>query len=194
MAVLRKRIAPRLSLLRTEHFPRLLSGQKPRRGETEVWIGLGGNLGDVPRRFERFWHFLSRQPELRPLESSPILINPPFGYLDQPDFHNAVLRIATPLSPEALLRRLQEIERRFGRKRSFRDAPRTLDLDILFYGGRRVERPNLRIPHPRWQERESVTIPLALMGAPHPLGTRLRRGGSAGVSRKGSPTKGKEAW
>ena len=163
MAVLRKRIAAGLTLLRSRVYPSLERGDQLCSGEREVWIGVGGNLGDPLRRFHRLWTLLKRRSDLRPLEASPILINPPFGYLDQPDFHNAVLRIATRLEPEELLRRLLEIERRFGRRRSFKDAPRTLDLDILFYGERRFDRPDLQIPHPRWRERISVTIPLALM-------------------------------
>jgi len=163
MAVLRKKIAPGLTLLRSEGFPSWSRDAKLRPGEREVWIGIGGNLGDPLRRFRHLWHFLGRRADMRPLEASPILINPPFGYLEQPDFHNAVLRIATRLEPRELLRRLLEIERRFGRRRSFKDAPRTLDLDILFYGERRVERPGLSIPHPRWRERLSVTIPLSRM-------------------------------
>jgi 2-amino-4-hydroxy-6-hydroxymethyldihydropteridine diphosphokinase len=115
---------------------------------------------------------MERQGDLSPVESSPILINPPFGYRDQPDFYNAVLLLRTPLSPRALLRRMLEAERRFGRRRSFPNAPRTLDLDLLFYEGRRIERPELQIPHPHWKERLSVTLPLAAMGE---LPPRLRR-------------------
>ena len=109
MAVLRKRIAPGLMLLHCEGYPFLASAQRLRRGEKEVWLGIGGNVGDVLRRFRRLLVFLGRRRDLRVLESSPVLINPPFGYLDQTDFYNAVLRIATSLPPEELLRRLQEI-------------------------------------------------------------------------------------
>ncbi|GEM_PF-192748 len=175
MAVLRKSISPELTLLRTPLFPWRSSRQALQQGEHEVWLGIGGNLGDPLRRFGHLWHFLKRQKDLRLLESSPILVNPPFGYLEQPDFHNAVLRIATSLPPRRLLRRLQEIERRFGRVRSFKDAPRTLDIDILFYEDRQVQRPELTIPHPRWSERLSVTIPLARMEAMPPPLTRQRR-------------------
>ncbi|ADV46597.1 2-amino-4-hydroxy-6-hydroxymethyldihydropteridine diphosphokinase [Nitratifractor salsuginis] len=169
MAVLRKRIGPGLTLLRTELFPCRLPAQTLRRGEREAWIGIGGNLGDVPRRFEHLRHALARSSGIRVLECSPILINPPFGYLEQPDFYNAVLRIATTLSPMELLRRLQGIERRFGRVRTFKDAPRTLDLDILFYGEQRVDLPDLQIPHPHWQDRDSVRLPLSWMRSRLPL-------------------------
>jgi 2-amino-4-hydroxy-6-hydroxymethyldihydropteridine diphosphokinase len=199
MARLRKKIGPGLTLLRTEYFPRRQPKQRLRHGEREAWIGIGGNLGDVPRRFERLWHTLSRMPGIRVLESSPILINPPFGYLEQPDFYNGVLRIATTLGPMRLLRRLQEVERRFGRVRSFKDAPRTLDLDILFYGDQRVDRPGLQIPHPRWKERDSVRLPLMWMESALPLQAsrklkRRRRAAHAVPSEKGRETMVEETF
>lgn len=178
MALLRRRIGPGLTLLRGDGFPRI-ERRRVRPGETEVWIGIGGNVGDVYRRFGRLRIFLQRSPDLRLLESSPILVNPPFGYLDQPDFLNAVLRVATALPPRVLLRRLLRIERRFGRRRSFPNAPRTLDLDILFYGERRLGRNDLTIPHPHWRERESVTIPLAQMKKRPRLSTMPRSRGRA---------------
>ncbi len=173
MGVLRQAIAPGWTILRTEDFPTRLPRDRPRAGEVEVWIGIGGNLGRVDRRFRRLWYFLRGDRDLRPLESSPILLNPPFGYLDQPEFHNAVLRVATRSSPGELMRRLLRIEGRFGRRRSFANAPRTLDLDLLFYGDRRVRSRDLRVPHPRWRERLSVTIPLAMMKRMPPS---IRRG------------------
>jgi 2-amino-4-hydroxy-6-hydroxymethyldihydropteridine diphosphokinase len=163
MARLSREIAPGWSWIRTEGFP-LRRPVGRARGEAELWLGIGGNLGDVSRRFQRLIHLLDRQPDLRLAESSPILLNPPFGYLEQPEFRNAVLRLYTRLTPRQALRRMLEIERRFGRKRLFRDAPRTLDIDLLFYDGRRIRRRDLTIPHPRWRERLSVTMPLAQMG------------------------------
>ena len=165
-------VAPGLKAIRTEGFP-ALEEPLPSRGR-EVWLGIGGNLGDSVRRFQRLRHYLRRQPDLTLLESSPILINPPFGYREQPDFANAVLRIRTRLAPLRLLHRILEIERKFGRKRSFKDAPRTLDIDLLFYGSRRFKHPRLHVPHPGWKERVSVLWPLARMrrSGPDP---RIRR-------------------
>ncbi len=180
MALLRKRIGPCLSRVQTKHFPHRLV--KERRQMQKSWIGIGGNIGDMPRRFERLWHLLLRQPNIWPIESSSILINPPFGYLNQPHFHNAVLYIATSLTPTRLLSRLQRVERSFGRVRSFKDAPRTLDLDILFYGDRRIDRLNLQVPHPRWHLRDSVKLPLLWMRTPLPTPARklLKRGAAFG--------------
>ena len=83
------------------------------------------------------------------------------GYLEQPDFINAVARVDTALDPHQLLCALLEIERKHGRVRSVPNAPRTLDLDILLYGDRTIGEPGLSIPHPRMHERAFVLVPLA---------------------------------
>jgi len=123
-------------------------------------IGIGGNMGDTKRVFDRLFFFLQRTKNLHLLATSSILKNPPFGYLNQPFFYNAVIVVQTNLCAHALLQKLQNIEKKFGRKRSFKDAPRTLDLDILFYDNRTINTKKLTIPHPGWAKRESVVIPL----------------------------------
>ena len=82
------------------------------------------------------------------------------GHAEQPDFINAVAQLETGLPAERLLAELQEIEARHGRKRSFPNAPRTLDLDILLYGELSLDLPSLKIPHPRMHERAFVLRPL----------------------------------
>ena len=82
------------------------------------------------------------------------------GKLDQPDFVNAVARLETALPPAELLRELLAIEQRHGRVRDQRDAPRTLDLDLLLYGDAVVQAPGLQVPHPRMHERAFVLLPL----------------------------------
>jgi 2-amino-4-hydroxy-6-hydroxymethyldihydropteridine diphosphokinase len=155
-----RRLSPRLTLMRSGHFP----GVFPSRGlPHRAVIGIGGNIGDVARRFEHLLVFFRRDPLLNVLAASPLLKNPPFGFTGQADFLNAVLLIETVLQPRALLRHLLRVERRFRRVRTFANAPRTLDLDILFYDRRRVSCPDLDIPHPHWRERDSVVIPLSLL-------------------------------
>jgi 2-amino-4-hydroxy-6-hydroxymethyldihydropteridine diphosphokinase len=83
------------------------------------------------------------------------------GYADQPDFVNAVAQIETQLAPRELLEQLLAIEREQGRVREVPNGPRTLDLDILLYGGRTLREPGLTIPHPRMLERAFVLAPLA---------------------------------
>lgn len=84
----------------------------------------------------------------------------PWGITNQPDFLNQVIEINTLLSPEVLLKTTLRIEEQLGRYRSYRNAPRTIDIDILFYGNEIVQLPHLQIPHPRLQDRLFVLIPL----------------------------------
>lgn len=156
--MLTRQLTPRLTLITSRHFPGLFPSQGlPYRAV----IGIGGNIGDVARRFEHLRVYFTRDPFINVISASPLLKNPPFGFTDQDDFLNAVLIIETTLQPRALMRHLLRVERRFGRVRSFANAPRTLDLDILFYERRHVDYPDLTVPHPHWRERESVVIPLA---------------------------------
>ena len=148
------------SLLRSRRFPaRFLKG-----GRAVAVIGIGGNIGEVARRFDKVAEYLNRAGRVRVVATSPLLKNPPFGFKDQPDFLNAVMAVSTSLSPFALMRYLLWVERRFGRRRSFKNAPRTLDLDIIFYDDFCVRTRRLTLPHPHWKERDSVTIPLMLLG------------------------------
>lgn len=128
-------------------------------------VGLGGNVGDVKRRFQHLLLFLKRQKNITVIHTAPILQNPPFGYTDQDDFLNSVIEVATSMRPRELLDFLLRVEKRFGRRRSFANAPRTLDLDLIFYDKVTMNTPTLTLPHPHWSERESVLIPLRLLGA-----------------------------
>ncbi len=129
----------------------------------QVTVGIGGNIGDVARRFNHLHVFLQRDPRFKILETGPVLKNPPFGFTDQEDFLNSVIVMRTPLNPHEVLQFLLRTEKHFGRKRSFANAPRTLDLDIIFFDDKKINKPDLQIPHPHWHERESVFIPLQYM-------------------------------
>lgn len=143
------------------HFPSIT---KSYRFDNIAYLGIGGNMGDTKRLFEKLFWCLQRDRTIDILETSPILKNPPFGYLDQNDFYNAVIKISTLLEPKKLLTYLQGIERRFGRIRSFQNAPRTLDIDIIFYNDLAINSKFLILPHPHWHKRASVVIPLHCMG------------------------------
>ncbi len=125
-----------------------------------VLIGIGGNIGDVQKRFTKLLNYMRTSRLLRPIETSLLLKNPPFGYSDQPDFINSLIMVETELEPRRLMRYLLWIEKRFGRKRSFPNAPRTLDLDIIFFANLHLRSRWLTIPHPRFSQRDSVMIPL----------------------------------
>lgn len=129
-----------------------------------VTLGIGGNIGNMKRRFDKLFKRLKDDRRFTIVQTSPLLKNPPFGYLEQDDFLNGIIKLETNLAPKKVLEATQSLELRFGRKRSFQDAPRTLDLDIILMtkNGRPVfvDEEDLKIPHPHYKQRESVTIPL----------------------------------
>lgn len=123
-------------------------------------VGLGANLNDPAAQVEYALTELDRLPDTRLLARSALYASAPVGYVDQPDFINAVAQIETGLAPRALLAALLDIEQRHGRERSFRNAPRTLDLDLLLYGNAHFHEDGLTLPHPRMTERAFVLRPL----------------------------------
>ena len=123
-------------------------------------IGLGANLNDPAAQVEYALAELDRLPGTRLRTHSSLYASAPVGYVDQPDFINAVAQVETELAPRALLAALLEIEHRHGRERSFRNAPRTLDLDLLLYGNAHFHEEGLTLPHPRMGERAFVLLPL----------------------------------
>ena len=126
-----------------------------------VYLGRGANLGDPIAAFRAADRTFSSQ--LDTLRLAPFYRTAPVGPADQPDFCNAVTGIATGLEPLALLDALQAIEAAAGRVRTRRWGPRTLDLDILLYGERRIAEARLTVPHPRLHERAFVLVPLAAL-------------------------------
>ena len=127
---------------------------------TSAYIGLGANLGDPRAQLLAAVEALDRTAGTCVTARSSLYRSSPVGYADQPHYLNAVVRLDTSLEPEALLARLQEIERTLGRERPFRDAPRTIDLDLLLYGAGRLDTPTLSVPHPRMHQRAFVLLPL----------------------------------
>lgn len=123
-------------------------------------IGLGANLNDPAAQVEYALAELDRLPGTRLVARSSLYASAPVGYVDQPDFINAVAQVETALAPRALLDALLDIEHRHGRERSFRNAPRTLDLDLLLYGQAHFHEDALTLPHPRMTERAFVLLPL----------------------------------
>lgn len=128
-----------------------------------AYVGIGSNVGDAAGNVRRAARALGAAGCVRRV--SAIRRTAPWGRPAQAAFANAVAALDTLLSPHALLRRLQRIERRMGRRPSYRWGPRVIDLDLLLYGDLRVETPGLVVPHPRLFERSFVTVPLAEVGA-----------------------------
>ncbi|MFC4278419.1 2-amino-4-hydroxy-6-hydroxymethyldihydropteridine diphosphokinase [Achromobacter aloeverae] len=124
-----------------------------------AYIGLGANLGDAGATLRQALLELAASPGIAACEASPFYRTAPVD-AGGPDFVNAVARLRTTLAPLALLDLLQALEHRHGRERPYRNAPRTLDLDLLLYGDRVMHDPRLTLPHPRLHERAFVLRPL----------------------------------
>jgi len=129
----------------------------------EAFIALGGNIGDVRSTFERAIALLCDGTLVRLTARSSDYRTPPWGITDQPPFVNAVIAVATSLSPHALLAHAQACERALGRDRGQtpRWGPRTVDLDLLAYDDLVIDDATLTLPHPRLFERAFVLVPLA---------------------------------
>ncbi|MGG6312092.1 2-amino-4-hydroxy-6-hydroxymethyldihydropteridine diphosphokinase [Paenibacillus macerans] len=128
---------------------------------SEAYIALGANLGDREATLMKAIAALQEHPEIEVLRCSDLYETDPVGYLDQPCFVNMALALRTSLEPEALLSVMLDIELRLGRERKIRFGPRTVDLDLLWAGGRELNTPLLTLPHPRMMERAFVLVPLA---------------------------------
>jgi 2-amino-4-hydroxy-6-hydroxymethyldihydropteridine diphosphokinase len=127
-----------------------------------VYIGLGANLGDREGTIREALRLLEAGGDVEIEAVSSLRETDPVGYEDQPRFLNGAAAIRTELRPRAVLERLQDVEARLGRDRSGpRFGPRTIDLDLLLYGGETVDEPGLQVPHPRLAERRFVLEPLA---------------------------------
>lgn len=124
-----------------------------------ILLGLGANLGDRAAALRAAAAGLRRF--LNVTAVSPVYETAPMYVTDQDPFLNSVLAAETDLAPEVLLVAVKELERRLGRTPSLRYGPRRIDIDILFYGDRVMDRPDLEIPHPRLAERAFVLVPAA---------------------------------
>jgi 2-amino-4-hydroxy-6-hydroxymethyldihydropteridine diphosphokinase len=127
---------------------------------TVAFVGLGANLGEPQRQVQQAFRELDAIAHTRVVRTSSLYRSEPLGFADQPRFVNAVAQVETGLPAGRLLAELQAVEARHGRSRSFANAPRTLDLDLLLFGNAVLDVPGLKIPHPRMHERAFVLLPL----------------------------------
>jgi 2-amino-4-hydroxy-6-hydroxymethyldihydropteridine diphosphokinase len=124
----------------------------------DIYLGLGSNVGD---RESHLAHALARLREEASLTGiSSVYETDPVGVTDQPRFLNLVVRIASEREPEDLLRLVRAMEAERDRVRTFRNAPRTLDIDVLLFGDRQIRQDGLIVPHPRMNDRGFVLVPL----------------------------------
>lgn len=127
----------------------------------KAYIGLGSNIGDREVNIRRALDLLGEHSGIIVAGVSSLYETAPVGYVDQPDFINAVAILETDLSPHELLAVLLKVEEQMGRVRTIRWGPRVIDIDILLYGDVQVEENDLQVPHPRMMERRFVLEPLA---------------------------------
>ncbi|TCS36799.1 2-amino-4-hydroxy-6-hydroxymethyldihydropteridine diphosphokinase [Paucimonas lemoignei] len=127
--------------------------------EVTAYIGIGANLGDARKQVEEAIAALNKLPQTRLLAQSSLFRTAPVDAAGD-DYINAVASIKTGLSAQDLLEQLQALEQAAGRERPYRNAPRTLDLDILLYGDQIIATPTLTVPHPRLTQRAFALIPL----------------------------------
>jgi 2-amino-4-hydroxy-6-hydroxymethyldihydropteridine diphosphokinase len=126
---------------------------------TEIYLGLGGNLGDPPATFQKALNLIDEFAQVTRV--SKLYKSKPYGFADQPDFYNAAAQLSSNLSPLDLLARLQEVEKQLGKKVVRENGPRVIDLDLLVYGEEVIDLPELTLPHPGILDRDFVLKPLS---------------------------------
>ena len=166
-----------------------------KRKPVTVYLGLGSNLGDREQNLARAMDLLAQRVKIE--KTSSLYVAEPVGYRDQPLFLNAVCRGQASLDPEELLGLVKRIEASLGRKAGFRNGPRPIDIDILFYGDSVVNLPHLVIPHPGVPDRAFVLVPLAEIAPElvHPVnGRTVAEMAEAVRDRQGVRLWRQEAW
>ena len=161
MKILKQKLSHDLTLFYLNTFPYKNSKQSSKNNQ--VTIGIGGNIGDTRKIFKKLFLVLQQDNRFLIEKTTPILQNPPFGYLEQNDFFNALIVLRTDLGAFECLRAFQHYENKFKRKRSFKDAPRTLDIDIIFFNRQKINTKDLIVPHQGYKNRQSVLIPLKFL-------------------------------
>ena len=130
-----------------------------------AFIGLGSNLANPSAQVLQAMQLIDQLPNTRVVARSSLYRSAPVGYLEQPDFVNAVVKIETQLAPWVLLQALLVLEQENGRTREFQNAPRTLDLDVLLYDDLQHHEHGLTVPHPQMHRRAFVLHPLLEIAA-----------------------------
>ena len=148
-------------------------------GQDEVFVllSIGSNMGDREANIAFAEERLENCPHIRFLKKASIYETEPVGYTEQPDFLNTCVSFLTDLPPEELLDLTSSIENDCKRVRTVRWGPRTLDIDIIFYGDEKIDTKRLTIPHPRWKERAFVIVPakeLKELDVPVPEGSGVK--------------------
>lgn len=132
-----------------------------RRRLTRVYLSLGSNIEPKEEYIHRALRFIASHPQIVLVKASSLYYTEPVGYQEQDWFLNAAAACDTDLTPMELLREIQRLELVLQRQRNIHWGPRTIDIDIIFYGQEKIDLPELKVPHPRALERAFVLVPLA---------------------------------
>jgi len=151
-------------------------------GPVTAYVGLGANLGDPQAAVRQALRDLAALPRTQLVRASSLYRSAPVDS-SGPDYINAVAEMCTTLSPDELLAELQRLEQAAGRERPWRNAPRTLDLDILLYDELQLNSPTLTIPHPRMHERAFVLVPLAEIAPARVMPAQLQAVNKQAITR-----------
>ncbi len=149
------------------------------------FIAIGGNLGDAQATVAQAIQDVGALPQTQLFHQSSLYRTAPVDSTG-PDYINAVIEISTQLAPQALLAQLQALEDAAGRVRPYRNAPRTLDLDILLYGDEALNTATLQVPHPRMMQRAFVLVPLAEIAPQRVSAVQLMAVSYQAISRVGA--------
>jgi 2-amino-4-hydroxy-6-hydroxymethyldihydropteridine diphosphokinase len=152
------------------------------RQSVTAYVAIGANLGDAQQAVLQAFDALALLPRTQLIARSKIYRTAPHE-AQGPDFFNAMARIDTGLTAPDLLDAVQAIENQAGRLRTYVNAPRTLDLDLIFYGEALVQSPRLTLPHPRWHDRAFVLFPLADVWPERVNSEELMRVAGQGIER-----------
>ena len=153
-----------------------------KRERVTAYIALGANLGDAVAAVKQAMDAIGSLADTQVTRRSSLYRTAPIE-ASGPDYINAVVEVSTTLPAPLLLDQLQSLEQGAGRERSYRNAPRTLDLDLLLYGDTQLQTPALTIPHPRMAERAFVLVPLAEIAPQRVSAAELRRVGTQAIQR-----------
>lgn len=162
-------MAQKPQILSAKHYPYILKSAHMRDMRNYFVLGLGSNLAKAHSNsinvLENVFRFFASHTSIRICRTSPIWRNPAFGYKKQNDFYNAIMLCESSLNVLEVYRLIFYVERRFGRgrKRTFKNAPRIIDIDLIFFNKLRLKRDYLHIPHRFCFERPSVFVPLSFI-------------------------------
>jgi len=173
-------VVPAARATAARHRP--ANDMNPARPAVTACVALGANLGDAAATLREALNRLDHTPGIRLLKASSLYRTAPIDS-SGPDYLNAVAEVSTTLTAPDLLAALQTIETAHGRERPYRNAPRTLDLDLLLYGDARIESPHLTVPHPRMGERAFVLVPLREIAPGHVTEAMLKAVSTQSIQR-----------